>query len=221
MNMLKLAGTLAILLSISGCASNPQTGNFETTRTGVGLAVGTIGGALVGAALGDSSMAIKGALLGAAFGGGAGYLWEKRYRAMQAELAYTDLQVQQAPADNGQQSLVVTVPSDVSFRIGSSDIAPEAYPALSKLAESLKAQTYKVGIAGHTDNTGTPDRNNRLSYDRARSVAAYLTAAGVPYERLFVRGAGASEPKSSNATPQGRSQNRRVEITLSEIAPNA
>ncbi len=85
----------------------------------------------------------------------------------------------------------------------------------------MKAQTYKVGIAGHTDNTGTPDRNNRLSYDRARSVAAYLTAAGVPYERLFVRGAGASEPKSSNATPQGRSQNRRVEITLSEIAPNA
>lgn len=221
MNMLKLAAPLAIFLSITGCATNPDTGNFEITRTGVGLTVGAVGGALVGAALGDSSMAIKGAALGAAAGGGAGYLWEKRYRAMQAELAYTDLQVQQLPGNNGQQSMMVTVPSDVFFRIGSADIAPEAYPALSKLAESLKTQTYKVGITGHTDNTGTPDLNNRLSYERARSVAAYLTAAGVPYERLFVRGVGASDPKTSNANPQGRSQNRRVEIVLSEHVPNA
>ncbi len=221
MNILKLAGILVICLSVTGCATNPATGNFEITRTGVGLTVGAVGGALVGAALGDSSMAIKGAALGAAAGGGAGYLWEKRYRAMQAELAYTDLQVQQASVSSGQQSLVVTVPADVFFRVGSSDIAPDAYPALSKLAESLKAQQYKVGITGHTDDTGLPDMNNRLSYDRARSVAAYLTAAGVPYDRLFVRGAGANEPKFSNANPQGRSQNRRVEIALSEVAPGA
>ncbi len=221
MNIFKIAGIIAICLTASGCATNPSTGNFEITRTGVGLTVGAVGGALIGAALGDSSMAIKGAALGAAAGGGAGYLWEKRYRAMQAELAYTDLEVQQGAAVNGQQALIVTVPGDVFFRVGSSDIAPDAYPALSKLAESLKTQQYKVGITGHTDDTGTPDMNNRLSYDRARAVAAYLTAAGVPYDRLFVRGAGSKEPKFNNDNPQGRSQNRRVEIALSEDAPGA
>lgn len=219
MNNLKLASALAACIVMSGCATNPDTGNFEITRTGVGLAVGTVGGALVGAALGDGSAVIKGAMLGAAAGGGAGYLWEKRHKEMQAELAATELQVEQARIADGQQVLVVSAQSDVFFKVGSSDIAPEAYPSLSKLAESLKGQPYKIGITGHTDNTGSPDLNNRLSFDRARSVAAYLTAAGVPYQTMYVRGAGSKEPKVSNDSAQGRSENRRVEFVLSNDTP--
>jgi len=219
MNNLKFASALAACLIVTGCATNPDTGNFEITRTGVGLAVGTVGGALVGAALGDGSTVIKGAMLGAAGGGGAGYLWDKRNKAMQAELKATELKVEQARIADGQRVLVISAQSDVFFKVGSSDIAPDAYPSLSKLAESLKGQQYKIGITGHTDSSGSPDLNNRLSYDRARAVAAYLTAAGVPYQGLYVRGAGSKEPKVSNNTPQGRSENRRVEFVLSDDAP--
>ncbi|MFL1449253.1 OmpA family protein [Pseudomonas tritici] len=219
MNMMKAAAALTACLLMAGCATNPETGNFEITRTGLGLAAGTVGGALVGAALGDGSAVIKGAMIGAAAGGGAGYLWDKRYQAMQAELAATELQVEQARIADGQQVLVISAPSDVFFRAGSSDITPQAYPALSQLAQSMKGQPYKVGITGHTDTSGTPDTNNRLSYDRARSVAAYLTSAGVPYQSLFVRGVGSKEPKADNTTAQGRSDNRRVEIVLSNETP--
>ncbi|NVL49946.1 OmpA family protein [Pseudomonas syringae pv. actinidiae] len=138
---------------------------------------------------------------------------------MQAELKATDLKVEKARIADGQQVLVISAQSDVFFKVGSSDIAPEAYPSLAKLAESLKAKPYKIGITGHTDSSGSPDLNNRLSYDRARSVAAYLTSAGVPYQGMYVRGAGSKEPKSSNDTAQGRSENRRVEFVLSDDAP--
>lgn len=216
---LKLASALAASIIMTGCATNPDTGNFEITRTGVGLAVGTVGGALVGAALGDGSAVIKGAMIGAAAGGGAGYLWDKRNKAMQAELKATELKVEQARIADGQQVLLISAQSDVFFKVGSSDIAPEAYPSLARLADALKSKPYKIGITGHTDTSGSPDLNNRLSYDRARSVAAYLTAAGVPSQGMYVRGAGSKEPKSSNDTAQGRSENRRVEFVLSDDTP--
>lgn len=221
MNRLKLTSAFAAALLISGCATNPETGNFEITRTGVGLAVGTVGGALLGSAVGGSSAVIKGAMIGAAAGGGAGYLWDKREKAMRAELAATELKVEQAKSADGSRVLLLSAQTDVFFKVGSSDIAPEAYPALTQLADALKLQNYKIGITGHTDISGTPERNNRLSYDRARAVAAYLTSAGVRPQTMFVRGAGSKEPKTSNATPEGRSENRRVEIELSDSVPRA
>lgn len=221
MKKLNATAALTACLILSGCASDPKTGNFEMNRTGVGVAVGTVAGALVGAAIGDGSTVIKGAMLGAAAGGGAGYLWEKRYQAMQAELAETELQVEKGYIQDGQQVLVISAPSDVIFRVGSADIASESYSALTKLAQLVQPQNYNVGITGHTDISGSQELNNRLSYERARSVAAYLTGVGVPYQKLYVRGVGSKEPKADNATPEGRSMNRRVEIVLSENTPQA
>src|SRR5207247_1239129 len=70
----------------------------------------------------------------------------------------------------------------------------------------------KVVIRGHTDNTGTPDWNTRLSLMRADAVKAYLVSAGIDGERLTSEGRGSASPVVPNTTSAGRARNRRVEI---------
>jgi outer membrane protein OmpA-like peptidoglycan-associated protein len=72
----------------------------------------------------------------------------------------------------------------------------------------------RVAIDGHTDDQGVPAANQRLSLARAEAVKAYLVVAGVPPERLEARGFGQARPLTSNATPAGREQNRRVEFII-------
>ena len=199
---------------LTGCAMNPQTGNYEVTRTGMGAAIGGVVGAAAGAALGNGSYAIKGALIGAALGGGTGLYLQKQHDALQAQLRDSDLEVEMAHDESGNQVLIVSAPGDVSFSTGSAALAPESFGGLSKLARALQNQNVRIEIVGHTDSSGSPDLNKRLSHDRAKSVAEYLHQHGVPHQQLFVRGAAASEPKADNATPQGRAMNRRVEIVV-------
>ena len=71
-----------------------------------------------------------------------------------------------------------------------------------------------VEVAGHTDDTGADTYNQALSERRAGSVASYLQAQGVQPVRFLVVGYGETRPIASNSTEGGRSQNRRVEITL-------
>ncbi len=72
-----------------------------------------------------------------------------------------------------------------------------------------------VQVEGHTDSTGSSDYNQQLSQRRANSVANYLVSREVLPGRLIVRGYGESEPVADNGTPQGRRENRRVEIEIS------
>lgn len=204
-------------LLIGGCTTNPATGNYEINRTGVGLALGTVAGAAVGAALGDGSYAIKGAVMGAALGGGAGWLLEKKHKQLQADLRQTQMEVEMAKDAKGTQVLTVCTPSDVTFSPGSSDITAQAYAPLSTLAKSLNGQKYQIEITGHTDNLGTSDFNQKLSYERARSVGEYLFQSGVPADSIQVRGASASEPVADNNTQEGRSKNRRVVIAIRAV----
>jgi Outer membrane protein and related peptidoglycan-associated (lipo)proteins len=71
-----------------------------------------------------------------------------------------------------------------------------------------------VSVEGHTDNTGEPAVNKKLSEDRAASVKAALIDKGVPADQVTSVGCGAEKPVASNDTEQGRLKNRRVEITL-------
>ena len=72
----------------------------------------------------------------------------------------------------------------------------------------------KLKITGHTDNTGNYKSNKALSDRRAKAVHDYLVGKGVPDEQLETFGASSDEPVASNATEQGRFQNRRIEFTL-------
>ena len=102
---------------------------------------------------------------------------------------------------------------DVRFATASADILPESQPLIDQIVALLKKRpTLKLGVEGHTDNTGTPVGNRTLSEARARSVVAALTSAGVSPDRLFAAGFGQDKPIADNRTEAGRAANRRVEL---------
>src|SRR6202165_1492259 len=101
----------------------------------------------------------------------------------------------------------------VTFETGRSALKPDSYTILDIVAASLVANpAIKIEIAGHTDNTGSPATNMRLSQARADAVRAYLASKGVAPDRMVAKGYGPSEPIAPNTTPAGRAQNRRVEL---------
>jgi len=101
----------------------------------------------------------------------------------------------------------------VTFETGRSALKPDSYTILDIVAASLVANPdIKIEIAGHTDNTGSLATNTRLSQARAESVRAYLARKGVAPERMVAKGYGPTQPVAPNTTPDGRAQNRRVEL---------
>jgi OOP family OmpA-OmpF porin len=99
------------------------------------------------------------------------------------------------------------------FDSNSSYIKSEADPLLNEVVTILgKNPQIKVEIQGYADNTGTPEYNQWLSERRAKRVMDYLVSKGVNPERLQAMGYGSTRPVASNATEEGRAQNRRVEL---------
>jgi OOP family OmpA-OmpF porin len=74
-----------------------------------------------------------------------------------------------------------------------------------------------VTIVGYTDSSGPEEVNQRISEERAESIAAYLESQGIDRSRMSVSGMGEANPIADNSTKEGRAQNRRVEITVPEF----
>lgn len=105
----------------------------------------------------------------------------------------------------------------IEFETGSAVIRSSSYKLLDEIFESaVVAEGLKVGVYGHTDNSGSDAVNVPLSEKRAAAVKDYLLKKGLTENRLEAKGYGAAKPLVSNATEAGRSQNRRVEIVLGE-----
>jgi outer membrane protein OmpA-like peptidoglycan-associated protein len=102
----------------------------------------------------------------------------------------------------------------IFFATGSAELAGESTPTLKEIGQMLKDHAdLSLTIEGHTDNTGSPEANQSLSEKRAAAVKAYLVSTfGIAESRLEAKGFGASKPAASNDTPEGRQQNRRVEL---------
>lgn len=104
---------------------------------------------------------------------------------------------------------------DVNFETGKANLLGSSYAKLDPVADGMiKNSKVKIEIAGHTDNVGGDDYNMKLSQARAESVRNYLIKKGVPADRLTAHGYGKTQPKVSNATPQGRAMNRRTEARV-------
>ena len=101
----------------------------------------------------------------------------------------------------------------VNFELESDRLTSESHHILDRVAGALHDRPdLKVEVAGHTDNTGTPEYNKDLSQRRAESVRNYLISKGIDGSRLTARGYGETEPETTNDTAEGRAQNRRVEL---------
>jgi len=88
---------------------------------------------------------------------------------------------------------------------------------VANLAQILNAYpNAQVQLSGHTDNTGAPDANRTLSLDRANAVKQMLVNRGVGADRIATNGLGQDRPIASNDTEQGRAQNRRLELTVTQ-----
>jgi outer membrane protein OmpA-like peptidoglycan-associated protein len=105
----------------------------------------------------------------------------------------------------------------IQFETGSSVIKPDSYSQIDEILKSaVVAEGLKVGVYGHTDNTGDADGNQRLSEERANSVKSYLISKGLPTNRIEAKGLGQTQPIADNKTMSGKAQNRRVQIVLGE-----
>lgn len=115
---------------------------------------------------------------------------------------------------------------DVSFQLGKADLTEAAKQALRTVAGELKSNNETIRIDGHTDNIPVKNPttvaafkdNLGLSAARARAVYDFLVANGVAAKRCYFAGFGEHFPRASNATDQGRLQNRRVEVFVGSRA---
>ena len=106
--------------------------------------------------------------------------------------------------------------SDVLFKTGSFELLSGARERLAKVSGIVIAHPgLKLEVEGHTDSVGGDDYNQQLSEKRAGAVRDYLAQQGIPADSIVARGLGKTQPVATNDTPEGRQQNRRVELVLS------
>jgi chemotaxis protein MotB len=139
--------------------------------------------------------------------------------ALDDEVARKEIQVEEM-----KYGVRVGIPHDVLFNSGSARLNERGYEVISDVAKALMNLPYQIVVAGHTDNVpigpGLEDRfptNWDLASARAASVVDEFEADGVPSTRMVVVAFGKWAPVASNDTPEGRSQNRRIEIRLRPV----
>ena len=116
--------------------------------------------------------------------------------------------------DNTEAGIRLTI-QNLQFKADSAELLPGEEKRLDQIAEILRlAEGAQFLIEGHTADTGYEAGEMKLSKERADSIAAALSARGIGNERFICKGSGSKKPVATNDTPEGKAQNRRVEITI-------
>ncbi len=205
---------LVVLLSmavLAGCTTiDPYTREEKVSNTAKGAGIGAAGGAIIGAIAGGGKGAAIGAAAGAALGGGIGYYMDRQEAELRQRLEATGVRVVRTG-----DSIRLVMPGNITFATDSYNVRSDFLPVLDSVAVVLKKyKDTRLRVVGHTDSTGSARYNQLLSQQRAQAVADVLIRDGVPATRITVIGRGENDPIASNATPEGRAQNRRVEILI-------
>jgi outer membrane protein OmpA-like peptidoglycan-associated protein len=184
----------------------------DNPNTAGGALLGALGGAVAGTLVTkhDRTGALVGAGIGLLAGAAVGQYLDRQQRELETSLAGTGAEVQR-----DGDALLVNFPSNVTFGVDSATIRPEFYSTLDNVSATLNRypQSY-LDIVGHTDSTGSDAYNQALSERRATSVSNHFRSRGVIPGRMAAYGVGETQPVASNATSEGREQNRRVELKI-------
>ena len=210
-----LALLLAVFLSACATTTDPWTGEPRSSRTGAGAGIGAGVGAVIGAISGGDRLkrAAIGAGVGALAGAAVGNYMDRQEAALREQLRGTGVSVTR----RGDE-IILNMPGNVTFDVDSAGLKPQFFEVLDSVA--LVAQEFDrtvLVVDGHTDSTGSAEYNHGLSRRRADTVARYLINQGVAPVRIESYGYGEQYPVATNNTPEGRSQNRRVELTLMPV----
>lgn len=208
-----IAALLCGAVVLTGCTDPTFNPNDPYGRTRTGAFAGATAGAIIGAATAGGNTAksaATGALIGGIGGAIVGNVLDRQAQELQASITTSGVRVV-----NQGDRLVVVMPEGILFATNSASVNPAIYGDLNAVAQNLnRYPNSKVQVVGHTDNTGTAALNADLSVRRANAVVSVLRGAGVASTRLFPVGMGETQPIASNLTPEGRAQNRRVEIII-------
>lgn len=214
-----MLGLAAGALFAGGCTTlNPYTQEPQTSKAAKGAGIGAAVGAVAGWVSGDDRKerkrrALLGLGIGGLTGGSIGYYMDVQEAKLRQQLQGTGVSVTRV-GDN----ITLNLPGNVTFATDSASLKPEFHGVLDSVALVLKEyEKTIVEVAGHTDDTGSDAYNQSLSERRAGAVAQYLQGRGVNPQRLVTVGVGESRPVAPNVTPEGRQQNRRVELTLAPL----
>lgn len=188
-----------------------QTNENAQQSALIGAGIGAVLGAATGA--GDRDEMLRNAAIGAAAGSVLGGVAGTNLDRQEAELRQ-QLGAGVGIVNTGSQ-LIVTMPQDILFATDSATLTSTLRGDLQDVAASLnRYPNTTVNVLGHTDNTGTAAYNIDLAQRRAQSVASVLINSGVAAQRVRVTGMGENQPVATNQTPEGRAQNRRVELVI-------
>ncbi|NOX43168.1 MAG: OmpA family protein [Gammaproteobacteria bacterium] len=213
--------SLASIMALNGCTTfDAYTGEQKTTNTAKGAGIGA-GAALVLSYLANKDKSsserkkrlLRDAGIGAIAGGGAGYYMDTQEAKLRQQLRSTGVSVQR---DGDNINLIM--PGNITFPTNGRDLRSDFYSVLDSVTlvlEEFKKTT--IMVAGYTDSMGSVAYNQRLSEDRANSVASYLKNKKVNPARFETVGFAEKNPIADNSTDQGRALNRRVELTLLPI----
>jgi outer membrane protein OmpA-like peptidoglycan-associated protein len=209
---ISLAVIMLASMLFTSCDAVKNT-NKAQRGAGIGAVAGGLLGAVIGNNVGGGGNGALGAVLGGVIrgvaGGVIGHKMDKQAREIQT--AIPGAKVERV----GEGIKLVLGENSVRFDTNKSTLTANAKANLDKLVPVFNeySQT-NIQIYGYTDSSGKPEYNLTLSQQRADAVKNYLAAKGISVSRFNITGMGIADPIATNDTPEGKSQNRRVEFAI-------
>ncbi|UNY98076.1 OmpA family protein [Zhouia spongiae] len=212
-SIIKKSSLVIVSISLMVSCSAIQNANSEQKGTAIGAASGAAIGGVIGNNVGKGN-SVLGAIIGAAVGGVVG---NRIGHKMDRQAEDIKAAIPGAEVTRVGEGINVTFDenSGVKFAFDSDKIQPQGLETLKKMAEVfVEYDDTNILVEGHTDSSGADAYNMSLSQKRANSVVNYLVNQGIDKSRFTVKWYGETQPKYDNATAEGRSKNRRVELGI-------
>ena len=205
--------TLVVAISLTNSKAIQNANNKQK-----GAVIGTTGGAILGAIIGNNvgkgGNGELGAVIGGVVGGTAGVLIGNK---MDKQAQKIEEEIPGAQVERVDDGIVVTFDegSGVYFDTNKYNINTASQTALNKLIGVFKEYPdTNILVVGHTDSQGAEDYNMTLSKNRAYAVTNYLSSNGISSGRLTTNWFGEAQPMHDNSTAEGRAKNRRVNVAI-------